>query len=201
MSDVDHLYAEFVRAWHAGAAPDADEYLARAPEDERDELAGLLNTFALVAPTVAPTGHRGAELRQDPALARAIALGSAFEAPTWRERLRFAREHAGVSHAELGRRFAAAFGLAGREERATTLLAELEDGRLEATGVSERAARRLAELLGQASDALLPPRPAALYRADPDADVDLGDLLAGAATALEGDMGSWDELDELLRGG
>jgi len=208
---IDELYEEYVRAWHDGAAPDASAFLDRAPEEERDELADLLETFVLAAPVVEPTPQRRAELEADPAFRRAAGLVDAV-APVpdvpWGERLRAARERAGLSLGELGARFASSFGLAGREHRAGRLLQQLEDGELPAAGVAPRASARLAELLGTTVASLAPPPPAApapLFRAEPDAASQLGDLLASASQAL-GDAaadqaGERDELDRLLRGG
>lgn len=211
MARIDDLYDEYVRAWHDGRAPDAEPYLQRVPAgDERESLADMIGTFVLVAPSVAPTPERAAEIAQDPAFLRALALVDEPAVDHWGARLRTARESAGMTTADLGRRFAEAFGLGGREERAAELLADLEKGRLPATGVSERAARRLGELLGQAADALTPPRPAAggaLFRADADAPSDLGWILkefsaAEAAGAAPPEGGTpedhEDDLDDLL---
>lgn len=203
MAGIDDLYDEFVRAWHDGLAPDVATFLARAPDDDRAALSSMLGTFVLVAPSVAPTPERAAEIAQDPAFLRALALVDDAEPTTWGARLAAARTRAGISVAELGRRFAASFGLEGREDRAAALLTRLESGDLEPAGVSERAASRLAELLEQSRDALRPPpAAAALFRADHDASEDYGDVLLAAAAALnEQDGRPWDELDDLLRGG
>ncbi len=213
---IDELYEEYVQAWHAGGAPDAVAFLARADPAERDELADMLETFALTAPAVAPSDARRAELDDDPAFARAAALVDALGPPSpeaWGVRLRAARERAEVSITELGARFAASFGLHGREERAARLLDDLERGERPASGVSLRATTRLAELLGTAAAALAPPAPAAsapaaLFRADPGSADELADVLADfaasrapAAAAPPERSGERDELDELLLGG
>lgn|GEM_PF-4292209 len=71
MSDVSHLYDEFVRAWHAGLVPDVVDVLDRAPEGrERDELADRLDAFLADAPSVQPTPERERQLRADPVFAR-----------------------------------------------------------------------------------------------------------------------------------
>jgi transcriptional regulator with XRE-family HTH domain len=203
MAHIDDLYDAFVRAWHDGLAPDAATYLAKAPDAERDELAGMIGTFVAVAPSVAPTPERAAETADDPVFVRAMRLVDDLEPTTWGARLSAARARAGLSLAELGDRFAASFGLRGREARAAALLGRLESGDLEPAGVSERAAARLAELLGQAADALRPPpAAAALFRADDAVGENYGDVLMAAAAALEQRDGEpWDELDDLLRGG
>lgn len=211
MARIDDLYDEYVRAWHDGRAPDAETYLQRVPAgDEREGLADMIGTFVLVAPSVTPTPERAAELAQDPAFLLALALVDEPAPDAWGARLRAAREAAGISMTELGRRFAESFGLGGREERAAELLADLERDLLPASGVTERAARRLGELLGQAADALAPPRPTAggaLFRADPGTTSDLGWLLAefsaaeaagaqAAGAPPEGDAAQGDAADD-----
>lgn len=201
MSDIDQLYEAYVRDWHAGLVPDSDALLARAPEADRPALARMIETFLLVAPSVEPTPERAESLRSDPGFLRALRIADA-PAPSWGARLRVARENAGLSLSDLGSRFAASFGLGGREARAASMLGELEGDGLDATGVSARAAERLAELLGVAADALRPPpRPAPLFRADDEAVDALADILAGATAAMQSPADEGDELDELLRGG
>lgn len=209
MTDTDRLFDEYVRAWHAGQSPDAASFLDRAvDEPAREDLARLISDFVAAAPSVLPTPERAAELRGETAVARALALGDAFDGVAaldeepWPVRLRAARERAGLTRGQLGARFAEAFGLGGREERAETLLGRLEDGELPATGVSGRAAAGLERLLGAATGALTPPRVQPLYRADPQAAGDFGDVLRAAAGALgRRSADPTDELDELLRGG
>jgi transcriptional regulator with XRE-family HTH domain len=200
MSDPDHLYAEFVRAWRDGQAPEADAYLDRAAPADQNALAERIETFVMVAPSVELVPERVAEIEALPAFLRAAAIPEDASAQ-WRARLRAARDAAGLSLAELGSAFASAFGLGGREARATSMLQQLESGDLPASGVSERAAARLAELLGQAADALRPPPPAAaMFRAEDAAADELGDVLARAAAAMSAPVGhEWDELDDLLR--
>lgn len=203
MARIDDLYDEFVRAWNDGLAPDAATFLARAPGGERDALAQMIGTFVLVAPSVAPTPERAAEIAQSPRFLRALALADDGAPTTWGARLAAARSRAGLTIAELGERFAASFGVTGGEAKAATLLARLEAGDLQPAGVAERAARRLSDLLGETADALRPPpAAAALFRADGEVSEDYGDLLMAAAAALEQPADEpWDELDDLLRGG
>jgi transcriptional regulator with XRE-family HTH domain len=204
MPHIDQLYAEFVQAWQAGQAPEVDPYLDRADPADQDELAERLETFVMVAPSVELAPERAAQIEALPAFLRAASISDENRAPSWATRLRAARERAGLSLADLGARFAASFGLDGRESRAATMLRELEDGELDASRVSGRATDRLADLLGVAADALRPPpRPAPLFRAEDDAAADLGGLLADAqaAMAAPADHDGGDELDELLRGG
>lgn len=200
MADVNDLYERFVREWFAGQAPDVATYLDGLAPTQADELAELLETFLLAAPTVEPQGRPAAA--SDPVLAGVLALGDAFEAPSWGARLEAARRSAGLSLRDLGERFAAAFGLDDRALRASSLLERLERGELPSSGVSVRAARALARIVGAPDGALIPPRAAALYRAESAEAAALEGLLAGASAALALEDGEvWDELDDLLRGG
>ncbi len=138
---IDLLLDAFVRAWHAGEAPDPRAFVARAREAERDELEQLLAAFAEIAPTVEPSPQRAAQLAADPriarlsaieadwwraqgrdaeareieALAAALAAGEADDTGTqeapFGARLKALRETAGVTLAGLGAEFAARFGL------------------------------------------------------------------------------------------
>lgn len=166
MHDVDALYAEFVRAWNAGEAPELDAFLDRADPAIQDELIDRITTFALVARSVEPAPERAAALRTDPAFERAMALEAAGVERSWGARLRAARERAGLTLAQLGERFAASFPeAAGRGDKAAIVLGRLETEHSPATGVTRRAADRLADLLDIAGEALAPPpRPQALFR-------------------------------------
>lgn len=197
--DVNDLYDRFVREWYSGTAPDVEAFLTRLEGEDVETLARQLETFLLVAPAVEP---RDGAVDDDPVLAAAIALGDAFDEQPWARRFAHARRSAGLSLSDVGTRLADAFGLTGHGPRAATLLGRLESGELASSGVSARAARALARILGQAEGALIPPRAAALYRADSPDGAELESLLAGASAALSLQDGEqWDELDDLLRGG
>lgn len=206
MADMDDIYAEFVREWQAGQAPDLDVFLERAEPSDRDALAERIETFVMVAPSVELDPARAAEIHASPAFLRALAIADDAEPLAWGARLRAARERAGLSLADLGARFADAFGIAGKQEKATGLLGELEAGGGTPELVSRRAASRLEELLGLAADALRPPplvQPQ--FRADADGPAAPAPARAGAVAKLallaDGDLSEWDELDALLRGG
>ncbi len=200
-ADVNDLYDRFVGAWHAGLTPDVDAFLSQVEGEDVETLTQQLETFLLVAPAVEP--RQDARVAgDDPVLAAAIALGDAFDERPWAVRLAEARRSAGLSLADVGARLAETFGLAGRGPRAASLLGRLESRELASSGVSARAARALARILGQPEGALIPPRAAALYRADSPDGAELESLLAGASAALSLQDGEqWDELDDLLRGG
>lgn len=206
MADMDDIYAEFVRDWRAGLAPELDPFLERARPADRDALAERIEAFVLVAPSVELDPARAAEIEASPAFLRALAIADDTAPLSWGARLRAGRERAGLSLADLGSRFADAFGLAGREAKAAGLLGRLEAGDLAPVGVTGRAAARLEELLGLAADALTPPQPQ--FRADDPAGspaapapATRAGAVAGLGMVLDGGFDDWtgDELDLLLR--
>ena len=71
---TDRLLSEFIDAWNAGRRPKVDDYVERAPEGERDELAVLIGTFLEVAPTPAYSPEQRAEIRRDPLVERISGL-------------------------------------------------------------------------------------------------------------------------------
>ena len=54
-TDREQILSEFVDAWNAGRRPDADDYLARVHEADRDELAAELTAFLRFAPSASAT--------------------------------------------------------------------------------------------------------------------------------------------------
>lgn len=165
MASPDELLDAFVVAWRAGDAPDAGEWIDRADPADQDEVADLIGGFLLVADDVEPNPTRRAQLEADPAVARLVAIADVApheptpaEEPAWGTRLRALRERAGLELGALAERFAASFGLAAPSaDRARRYLADLEDGALDARGVSSRASFRLEELLDAGAGSLTPP--------------------------------------------
>lgn len=181
---LDLLLDEFLRAWHAGEAPDAAAFVQRAADADRDELEQLLGAFAEVAPTVEPAPERAAQLTADEQVARLSAIeagwwraqgrdasadqieqlaaalvgeggGAGTDEAPWGERLRALREAAGLSLAGLAASFAAQFALSDADAaRAPEVIGALESGDAPATGVAARAARALEELLRAPAGAL-----------------------------------------------
>jgi transcriptional regulator with XRE-family HTH domain len=206
MTAVEQILGEFVDAWKAGRRPDLTEYLARAPEAERDELAGLLAAWLEIAPTPA----YDAPARE--AIAREPALRSALDAAAWaREplaaRLAALRERAGLAVGDVARRLVAVFGLQGEEQRTAGYLQALERDELDASRASRRLLDALAAILGADRGELVaaPVAPAAgqaFFRAQDDAArwvaEDIDALSRAAVAAAPAPM---DELDRLFLGG
>src|SRR5688500_14043852 len=82
MSSADRLLSEFIDAWNAGKRPRAEDYLERAPAKERDELAGLINTFLEYGPTPDYSDETYAELAHERAVQEISRLVEA-EAGLW----------------------------------------------------------------------------------------------------------------------
>jgi transcriptional regulator with XRE-family HTH domain len=210
MTDVDQLLSEFIDAWNAGRRPRVDDYLARAPTDQQDELAGSLGDWLAVAPTPAYDEAALRAIRAEPALRAALAVVDA-EAGLWPELLPRLRERAGLSVRALATRLTAAFGLGGQEDRAETYLQRMERGELDPARVSGRLLDALSAALGISGGELrsaggLSPRaraPAhALFRAERDAAASFEDELdALSRAALTPAPAPMDELDRLFCGG
>jgi hypothetical protein len=203
--DPDQILSEFVDAWNAGRRPDVDDYLARAPDDRRDELASMISTFLAVAPTPDYEEQAWEEIRSDPLLQR-LAVP---ELPTLLGRL---RTRARLSMSQLAVALSPDLGITGREDKAARYLEQLEAGELDPSGVSSRVFDALgralrvpaAELLAAARP-LPPARPsAAFFRAGAAAQEEVGqhlEVLAEAMAAPAPAGAGWDDVDELFRGG
>src|SRR4051812_4784362 len=66
MTNPDELIEEFIGAWNAGKRPRVDDYLERAPADQREHLAGLINAFLDQAPTPAFSQKTFDEIKREP---------------------------------------------------------------------------------------------------------------------------------------
>lgn len=205
MSTIEQLLGQFIEAWNAGERPDVREYLERAPEGERDRLAGLLSTWLEIAPTPDYDEATLAQIAREPALRAALDALAAEPLPV-AERIAALRERAGLGVGELARRLARLFAL-DDEARAAEYLERLERGELDPRRMSRRLLAGLAAILG-ADRGELPLRPAlaggqTFFRAE-DSDEWLAtgiDALSRAALAPAPDVEPLDELDRLFLGG
>jgi transcriptional regulator with XRE-family HTH domain len=208
MTETDRLLSDFIDAWNAGRRPRVQDYLARAPDDARNELAEQLTTFLEYAPTPAYDEATMAELMADPAV---VAAAEAFEseAGLWPALLPRLREQARLTLGDVAGRLADALGLVGREAKTEAYLSRMEAGTLDPGGVSRRVLEALGRILrvdpGDLDRAgafgVAEPAPA-LLRSDPGTAPSvahlevLADALAASAPGEE-----WDEVDHLFRGG
>ena len=203
---ADQILSEFIDAWNAGARPDVDDYVARAADDERAELAEQLIAFLSVAPTPAYS---------DEALA-AIRSGLPTTTAPLPQLLVHLRARLGLSAADLAGRLVDDLGLGEKAAPKTTgYLERLERGALDPAGVSRRVFDALArvfavprsELEGAAdlgSWVAVPVAPAAapVFRADAPAARQVERHLEVLADALHspGQIVR-DDVDQLFLGG
>jgi hypothetical protein len=208
MSQVERLFAEYVREHHAGGEADPRSFLARAPAADRRELAALIDSHLANSPRrefhLAAFAGSSAERTVDE-LERV--LGG--HAGLWPALLPRLRDRAGLKRSELVERLATALGVAGKATKVGDYYHKMERGLLPAEGVSSRVLESLGELVGETAEALREAgRPrgegGALARAQP-AFARRTFAEAAAAPAGEASEGAepaeWDEVDQLFRGG
>jgi len=213
--DRDQILSEFIDAWSAGQRPDVEDYLARAPEPERGELADQLVSFMTFAPTPNYTEDALATIRAEPVVAEALAAPSSRGGllPALLMRM---RERLSWSTAQVAGDLVRELGLSPEQAPKTaSYLERLERGELTPSGVSGRVFDALSRLFGISRDELegaadlggwtpapMRGRARLAFRADKDAaeavSPDL-ELLAEALHAPGG--GARDEVDDLFLGG
>jgi transcriptional regulator with XRE-family HTH domain len=199
MTDVARILGEFIAAWQAGERPRLPEYLARAPAAERDDLAGQIQAYLLIAPEPEYDAQTWTEMTSDPTVA-AVADAS-MDAEPWPELLPRLRARARLTLADVAGRLGLRPELAPKAER---LLGEMESGDLDPTLPSRSLLERLADIFGVPAAALdwhggaRPASAPALYRATMEEAAPSFELLGDALTT---DAEPWDEADELFLGG
>lgn len=191
------LLEEFTLSWLRGDSPDPRDLLARAPEDERDELANLIDRFLERRPSRAPTEESMDYVRTIAALAGQTQ--PVKEAPLVEARNRIGKKRETVI-AELRD----ALGLSSRDDsKLRRYYHRLESGLLDTSRVSERVWSALESILQWRGDPShgqpIAASAAVLYRAAPTA------ATADAAAASLGfdadeEPLAWDEVDELFLG-
>jgi len=153
MSEVDRLFDAYKAEHRAGGAADPLEYLDRVEGVDRGELAALIDAYLTRAPRRAwdPAAYAasGAETTVD-RLERAMEGSSGL----WPALLPQLRERAQLRRSEVVERVAALLGVADRREKVARYYHEMEQGRLDPEGVSERVLAVLGELLGTSVERL-----------------------------------------------
>lgn len=206
-SESDRIYSEFIDAWNAGERPDVDDYLRRAPEAEREELASELMSFMSFAPSPAYSEQTLSEIRAEPVVAATL------DAATERSGLlpallRRARERLGLSTEQLAGELVSTLGL-GEERRPKTAsyLERWERGELASARVSQRVFDGLARCLSISSRDLVAaadaggPAASTVFRADAAAPA-AAPMLNVLADAIETPSAARsDEIDDLFLGG
>lgn len=208
MSAVERLFEEF-RAEHAARrAPDPQQYLARAGDEERLELETLIEAYLVRAPRrpfdSTAFDEAGAAELVDLA-ERSLGAASGL----WPALLPRLRSRARLRRAELVSRLAEALGVGDREEKVASYYHQMERGLLSPRGVSDRVIEALSAIVGTTPEELRragdgpEPLPAgsapgpAFARTVGFEEVPPAPASPGSTSAEE----PWDEVDELFRGG
>lgn len=199
------LLSAFIDAWNAGERPDVDDYLARAAEADRENLAAEIGTFLSVARTPEFSPQALSTLFADPQVKQLEHLPS--ELGLWPATLPRLRREARLRRDELVRRLAEELGAKEQEAKVARYYHRMETGTLEPQGVSDRVIKALASILGVDADELADAgRLRGFTRATPrtafgrtygaaDATPAMPASVAGASEEEE-----WDEVDELFCG-
>jgi hypothetical protein len=153
MRPVDRLFADYVAEYQAGPGVDPQAYLSQAALADRAELIALIDGYLSRAPrrTFDPNAFRGSSAQRTVDMLDR-ALGG--ESGLWPALLPELRDRAGLRRGELVQRLTAALGVTGREAKVGGYYHRMEQGRLTATGVSDRVLAALGELLGESTEAL-----------------------------------------------
>ncbi len=206
---IDQALGEFIDAWKAGQRPNPDDYLMRVREEDRDELARGLRSWLEIAPTPAYDEATRARIAAEPVLMAAIAAGELDDLPV-AERVATLRERAGLAVRDVAARVVERFTLGEREaeDRAAAYLEQLERDELDASRLSRRLLRGLAEILGARPDALAgswaPAAPTGVLhqRSEEHAgDAFVGEIGALSQAAMAPAPAPMDEVDRLFLGG
>lgn len=209
MGDLERLLREFRRDFEAGGTLRPSEVLARVEGADRRELEALIDAYLARAPRrpFDPEAFAASPAR---ALVDDLAEALAAEAGTWRAVLPRLRDAAQLRRSELVRRLSDRLGVAGREEKVARYYHEMEQGRLDPSGVSDRLLAALAELVGTTAERLReagrglrvadePPAGATFARAASPAEEHLDAIAASPRVSGAGEEP--DEVDRLFTGG
>ncbi len=206
MTDVEQLLSEFKQAVREGAGADPRPYLARAPNGDRELLAGLIDAYLERAPrrefeASAFQGSRAA------AIAEEVQRSLAGESGIWPALLPRLRQRAELRRSELVGQLAARLGAQKQEQKVGEYYHRMEQGLLPAAGVSDTVLDALGRIVGWSAGAL---RKAGELPASGPPRADAGAVFArthgGVATdgapdvRPEAPAAEWDEVDRLFRG-
>ncbi len=202
---IDQLFAAFVAEYRSGGDADPRAFLDQAAPEGRRELAALMDNYLADAPR-RPLDEEafaasGAERTVD-ALERVL-LGQAGLWPSLLPRL---RARSGLKRSELVARLAESLGVSGRKSKVAGYYHQMEQGTLPSGGVTQRVLDALGQIFEESAEALreaggsLNPSGPGLASADATF-ARTGNGLHEPVPTVGEDDSTWDEVDELFRGG
>src|SRR3954447_10943418 len=153
MADVDRLLKEYIAAHRAREDVDPAEFLVRAESADRKELAALIDAYLARA----PRREFDAEAYRASGMTEGVErLGKSLSGASglWPSLLPRLRIQAQVKRSALVAQLAGALGVSDREEKVADYYNQMEQGRLEAEGVSDRVLEALGGILGRSAEAL-----------------------------------------------
>ncbi|MGI9021366.1 MAG: hypothetical protein ACR2G3_11730 [Solirubrobacterales bacterium] len=214
MSDVERLLSEYITEHRAAGQADPVAYLDQLEGIDREELAVLLDGYLQQAPGREwdAEAYQGSSAER---LTESLAKSLSGQAGLWPVLLPRLRERAQIKRAELVEKLAAGLGVGESTEKVAGYYHEMEQGTLEAEGVSGRVLDALAGIVGASAESLrragqnLAGGTVMAERADPAFTRVVKGAIEGdepAATAAPSagrtaEPADWDEVDQLFRGG
>ena len=151
MTSPEQLLEEFIGAWNAGERPRVEDYLERAPADQRERVAGLINAFLDQAPTPAFSQKTFNEITNEPTVAELTALVDS-RAGFWPSLLPRLRRRAELTRDQVVERLAAALGVSGKEAKVKLYYHQMEVGTIDPAGVSEKVLQALSKIFACAAE-------------------------------------------------
>jgi len=211
MTDVDRLLTDYIQEHRAGGAADPRAYTKQLEGTDRAELEALIDAYLTRAPgrDWDPEAYKGSAAER---LVESLSESLGGVSGSWPVLLPELRNRAKLKREELVERLAAALGVTGREAKVADYYNQMEHGRLDPAGISDRVLDALAALVNTTRDTLRragervqPPVEAggAVFarkaRLDPDYAADAS--APGTAAPAERTAADRDEVDELFLGG
>jgi hypothetical protein len=208
MSDIERLFAGYKQAHRHGEAADPRPFLDRVSGLDREQLAGLIDTYLSRAPR---RDVDAAAYRDSPAasVAESVQRSLAGSAGLWPALLPRLRTQARIRRADLVAELAARLGAQSKQAKVAAYYHQMEQGLIPAAGVSDTVLEAVGRIVGYSREAL---RSAGDMPAPSGATPEGGAVFARTARDTERDEQSpppspgapgddWDEVDRLFRGG
>jgi hypothetical protein len=211
VTEVDRLLRDYVEAHRAGGDASPGPWLDRVAGAERAKLAALIDAYLEQAPRRSFSRERF-EASPAAALADSVARSLEGRAGLWPSLLPRLRDRARIRRSDLVAELAARLGAHAQRDKVAAYYHRMEQGTLDADGVSDTVLEALGRIVGQSAEALreagraLPPGGA---RGAPAADVPAFARTtrpgarpeAGSQAPEPGAAEERDEVDRLFRGG